>query len=464
MGPRHDDANEPTATSNALPRTGSVDRANEPGLVLLFAEEHASLPAALVLDEASATIGRSAPSSFLVPHSTVSRVHARLERTESGVVLRDVGSRNGIFVDGRRVTETLLADGSIVRIGDTLFEYVARDARAYLAYRLDGRVLGGTPRATIAGAVGGRRLAELAVEVAAVARTDLSVVVQGESGTGKELVARALHAGSGRQGRFAAINCAALPENLVESELFGFRRGAFSGAVRDHLGMIRSADQGTLLLDEIGDMPLASQPKLLRTLETRIVFPIGEVHGADVDVRVVAATHRDLAAEVAAGRFRGDLLARLRGATVTLPPLRERRADLYPLVRHFLAAAGADGRAVTFRFMLAVVRYPWPYNVRELAAAVKRAVAVASGAPLDIDHLPAEVASTADAPVEEAPPPSSLREAISTRAGRPTARELAELLREHRGNVAAVARVLDKDRTQIHRWMQQLGLDPETFR
>jgi DNA-binding NtrC family response regulator len=290
------------------------------------------------------------------------------------------------------------------------------------------------------------------------------VLIHGESGTGKELVAHALHVASGRPGRFAAINCAALPENLVESELFGFRRGAFSGAIRDHLGMVRSADHGTLLLDEIGDMPLLSQPKLLRTLETRVVFPIGDVHGAPVDVRVVGATHRDLGADVAAGRFRGDLLARLRGATVTIPPLRERREDLYPLVRHFLAASGAEGRAVTFRFMLAVVAYAWPYNVRELAAAVKRAVALAPDGPLDLEHLPAEVATAADEPIGRSVPPSSLREALSTRAGRPTARELTELLREHRGNVAAVARVLDKDRTQIHRWMQQLGIDPGSFR
>ena len=463
MGSRHDDASEPTATSSALPRSGALDRAHEPGLVLLFAEEHAGLPAAFVLDETASTVGRAAPSSFLVPHSTVSRVHARLDRTENGVVLRDVGSRNGIFVDGRRVTETLLVDGCIVRIGDTLFQFVARGARTYLPYRIDGRVLG-VPRATIPGAVGGRKLTELAAEVTAVARTDLSVVVHGESGTGKELVARAVHAASGRGGRFTAINYAAIPENLVESELFGFRRGAFSGAVRDHLGMIRSADRGTLLFDEIGDMPLASQPKLLRTLETRIVYPVGEVQGAEVDVRVVAATHRDLAVDVAAGRFRGDLLARLRGATVTLPPLRDRREDLYPLVRHFLAASGAEGRAVTFRFMLAVVHHRWPYNVRELAAAVKRAVAIAPHGPLDLEHLPAEVALAAEDPGAEAAPPSSLREAVSTRAGRPAARELAELLREHRGNVAAVARVLEKDRTQIHRWMQQLGLDPEAYR
>jgi len=286
------------------------------------------------------------------------------------------------------------------------------------------------------------------------------ILVTAETGTGKELVARAIHSASGRRGRFAALNCAAIPQNLVESELFGFRKGAFSGAVRDHPGVFRAAAGGTLLLDEIGDMPLEAQAKLLRTLETREVVPLGAVLAEHADVRIVAATHCDLRAYVDAGTFRGDLYARLNGYTVVLPPLRHRKEDLYVLVRRILAEAGAIEREVTFPLMVALCHYHWPYNVRELVSAVKRALSVGEGRGLDPADLPeavteamADYGKTRD----EGP-------VVPRKTTRPSGSELATLLREHHGNIAAVARALGKDRAQVHRWMQQLGIDPDLFR
>ena len=461
-----DELNESTQTANGVRIRGPASADDsDAGLVLLYAAEHAALPSVFLLEADVAVVGRMPPAQVVVAHPTISRMHARVARTDRGFLLRDMGGRNGVFVGGRRITEALLHANDEVRIGDVLFKLVSHGARAYAPYRVDGSVAEGARHVGIAGAVGGMQMARLSAEVATVGPTDLPVLVLGETGTGKELVARALHAASGRQGPFRALNCAAIPQNLVESELFGFKKGAFSGATRDHAGIIRAANGGTLLLDEIGDMPLEAQAKLLRTLETREVLPVGGLEAEKVDVRIVGATHRDLHAHVAARAFRGDLYARLNGYTISIPPLRERKEDLYPLVRHFLALSGANDRAVSFRFMVTVCQYAWPYNVRELASAVKRAVSVSEGRALDAPDLPDAVTACMTHYGEEQSP--SARDEIDTakpRFVRPTAAELAELLREHRGNVAAVARVLEKDRAQIHRWMQMFGIDPDAYR
>jgi len=320
--------------------------------------------------------------------------------------------------------------------------------------------------------------------------SNISVVVTGESGTGKELVAREIHRLSGRKGLFQAINCAALPENLIESELFGYRRGAFSGAVSDKMGLVRAAHGGTLFLDEIGDMPLDAQAKLLRVLQEKEVLPIGATVAEKVDVRVVCATHRDLEAHVARGTFRGDLLARLRELSVRLPPLRERREDLYPLVLHFLAEMGLTPQAASFPFMLAVAHYDWPYNVRELESAVRVAVTLSQGAQLDLQHLPETVRAALDGhgalpvanhAIKVAPAITTLRDGDARRAASaaaadpgpadaarrsdtPTAEALKQLLRLHKGNIAAVGAALGKHRMQVHRWLRRYEIDINDFR
>jgi transcriptional regulator with PAS, ATPase and Fis domain len=283
----------------------------------------------------------------------------------------------------------------------------------------------------------------------------LSVLVTGETGTGKELFAHAVHRASGRKGQLVALNCAAIPASLVESELFGFKRGAFTGADRDKPGLVRMAHKGTLFLDEIGDMPLEAQTKLLRVLETRELLPVGATTGEAVDARFVCATHHDLQGLASAGRFRGDLLARLHGSVVLLPPLRERKEDLYALVLHFLVKAGAAGVELRTSFMAGVLQWDWPYNVRELEAAVQRAVALAKGSALSLEHLPDAVRE-------------SMREygtaGAPQRTAAPTPDELRALLDRHAGNVAAIAREVGRDRAQIHRWMRYAGIDPEKYR
>ena len=238
-----------------------------------------------------------------------------------------------------------------------------------------------------------RRALDVARRVALV---DSNVLLAGESGVGKEAVARFIHARSPRARRaFIAVNCAAVPETLLESELFGHARGAFTGATQDRPGLFEAAAGGTLLLDEIGDLPLGMQAKLLRVLQEREVRRLGENRSRPVDVRVLAATHRDLTAEVAAGRFRQDLYYRLRVIELRIPPLRERREDVLPLARTFLAESAKRMKCKVTGFKPAaadqLLRWGWPGNVRELQNVVERAVVLADEARVGVEDLPDEV-------------------------------------------------------------------------
>jgi DNA-binding NtrC family response regulator len=278
-------------------------------------------------------------------------------------------------------------------------------------------------------------------------------VVRGETGTGKELVARAIHVLSQRKGPFVAVNCGALPETLVEAELFGAKRGAFSGATADRIGLVRGADGGTLFLDEIAELRPSSQAALLRVLQEREVMALGDTRAVKVDVRFVAATHRDLEDMVGRGTFRDDLYARLLGFELELPGLRERREDLGLLVRALLGRRPGGNEA---SFTPAAVRlmhaYRWPHNIREFERALASAVALADGRPIDVADLPAvmqRVPTTPELPMND---DDSLRA------------RLVELLEAHRGNIAAVARVLDKDRMQIHRWVRRFDIDLDSYR
>ncbi|MCC7535713.1 MAG: sigma-54-dependent Fis family transcriptional regulator, partial [Deltaproteobacteria bacterium] len=238
--------------------------------------------------------------------------------------------------------------------------------------------------------------------VDSLSQSDATVLLTGESGTGKEVVARAIHAHSRRaSGPFIAVNCAALPEQLLESELFGHVRGAFTGAVRDREGRFEAAHDGTLFLDEIGDMPVVLQAKLLRVLQERTFERVGESRGRPTNARIVAATHHDLRRAIEQGRFRDDLYYRLRVVPIELPALRARREDIEPLARHLLARIGArTGRAVRFspEALRTILAYDWPGNVRELENAIEYAVAVCKGQTLLPEDLPREVLGLASAP------------------------------------------------------------------
>lgn len=240
------------------------------------------------------------------------------------------------------------------------------------------------------------KLAELKSQIAQVARTSATVLLTGESGTGKELVARSLHRQSAREsGQFIALNCAAVPEQLIESELFGFEKGAFTGATSSRAGLFEAADGGTLLLDEIGDMPIALQAKLLRTLQEGEVRRLGATVSRKVDVRVIAATHRDLREGVRAGTFRQDLLFRLEVISLLVPALRERIEDIPDLAYHFLKQACArhqkDVAVISEEAMEALLEHSWPGNVRELSNVVERAVVFAQGGQIELLDLPAHL-------------------------------------------------------------------------
>src|SRR5262252_2559477 len=285
------------------------------------------------------------------------------------------------------------------------------------------------------------RMQRLLKLVARVAPTDSTVLLLGESGTGKELVARSLHVLSKRaHGPFVPVNVGALPESLIESELFGYVKGAFTGATSDRAGLVEEAHQGTLFLDEIGDMPTATQVKLLRTLENNEVRRLGENVPRLVDVRVVAATHRDLQSLVAEGRFRGDLYYRLNVVQIEMPPLRERGGDVGLLASYFLdrAARRTGRRALRFTPDAEVLlsRYEWPGNVRELENAIEHAVAVSEGSSLGVNDLPASVRTprllTSQAGVDPAAYADAAPAGAARARGRdPDARSLDDVTREH---------------------------------
>ena len=391
----------------------------------------------------------------------MSSTHARLTRVLRRWVLEDAGSKNGSAVNGEAVTRVELEDGDLIELGQTFF--VLRDA---LAAAPEG------PEICDAAALrpGAPGLLTLIPELdrdyqrlAAIARAAVPVLLTGETGTGKEVIARAIHAMSGRPGDFVAVNCGALPAALVEGELFGHRKGAFSGATEDRAGLVRAADRGTLLLDEIGDLPLGAQAALLRVLQEREVLPVGGTRPVAVDLRVVAATHRPLEQMAEEGRFRADLYARLCGYKVGLWPLRARREDLGLLVGALLHRMGAREVRLSARAGRALFRYGFPGNVRELERTLEAAVALAGGGVIQVEHLPEAVRKALEAPEGAAGGEAGAAgEAAAADEARKAA--LAALLREHGGNVTAVAKAMGKARMQIQRWMKRYGLDPAGFR
>jgi DNA-binding NtrC family response regulator len=282
------------------------------------------------------------------------------------------------------------------------------------------------------------------------AEAEGTVLLLGESGTGKELVARAIHARSARRGRpFVAVNCAGIPEGLLESELFGHARGAFTGAVREKAGLFQAAEGGSLFLDEIGDAPPSLQVKLLRALETREVRPVGSTQAQRVDVRMIAATHADLPAAIRAGSFREDLYYRLNVIPIELPPLAGRRDDIPLLAQHFLEQASARqrraARAIAPEALQCLLDHAWPGNVRELENAIERAVALAEGDTIRPEHLPPLVQGAV-------PPP-----AAGTLAGL-IAHAMQRALAETGGNRRAAARLLGIPERTFYRKLKTLSL------
>ena len=389
-----------------------------------------------------------------VPDKWMSSRHARIEPSFGRWVLTDTESKNGSIVDGHTTKRAVLTDGSLIELGHTLFVFFER-------LPIEADASGLLELAPTEGAPGTVTLlpawqTELA-RLKQIASSEIPMLIEGESGVGKEVIARAIHDMSGRKGAFVPVNCGALPDNLVESELFGYKKGAFSGAQSDHDGLVRAANGGTLFLDEIGDLPASSQAALLRVLQEREVMPVGGTRAVEIDLRVVAATHRDLDDMVADGTFRHDLFARLAGFRVTVPTLHERRTDLGLLIgalHQRLFAAEHPGFDIDAARLL--LRYPWPLNVRELEQALATANVLAGTELVRADHLPDSVRTGR--------PPGAPRPVVLSETDQKVRDTVVAALREHQGNVSAVARALDKDRKQIQRWIKRFGLDPGSYR
>jgi DNA-binding NtrC family response regulator len=368
-----------------------------------------------------------------------SQVHARLTPEGDGWALEDAGSKNGTHVNGQRVACAALGDGDVIECGGTFLVIRRALGRPRGLEGVDDRP--GALRT-----YSPRLQRELAI-LPRLARSKLPILVRGDTGTGKEVAAEAIHALSRRPGGFIAVNCGAIPAMLIESELFGSRRGAFSGA-EDRPGLVRNAERGTLFLDEVAELPMPSQVALLRLLQSGEVLPLGAGKPASVDVRVVAATHRPLEDMVESGQFRRDLYARLRGHELYLPPLRERLEDLGLLIAALLARLEPDGppRRLSRAAARALFAHDWPFHIRELEQTLRSALATVDGPEIGMADLRLGATS---------------REPGATKAADRDV--LIAALQRHRGNISA-ARELVTSRSQVQRLLEKHTLSADAFK
>lgn len=393
--------------------------------------------ATTIVSTASSIIGRDASCSTFLEGKEISRQHAAIELDGPVVSIRDLASRNGLYVNARRVEKSPLVSGDVVRCGEWIGIVTAQLAKE--------------PFLEIApGWFGGAAL-QSAMAPARKAPVELPIVVEGETGTGKEGAARAIHSFQRRRGPIIAVNCATFPLQLAESELFGHRKGAFTGAEQASPGYFRSAERGTLFLDEILELPQALQPKLLRAIEQREVVPVGETNPVPIDVRIVVASQEALAQAVRAGRFRSDLYARLNGLTITLPPLRERREDIVPLTRRFLQDFSRGQHPLLCHKLVEMLCvYDWPMNVRELAQLVRRMLTVnGQDAVLRKKYLPAQM-QVLEPPESSSPPPAQKREWRRTDDDSEF-EQLVVALNQHQGSVSRAAAALGMQRSRAYR-------------
>lgn len=383
-----------------------------------------------------------------LPDRMMSTDHGGLALREGKPLLDGSHSKNGVLIHGVRVRSVALAPGDAFVLGSTAFLFGRAERHLDHVDQLAGDVSHRMSPQSADLETLHDPLRRTFAALARLAPLDVPMLLRGATGTGKEVAARAIHERSGRSGAFVAVNCGAIAPAILEAELFGHRKGAFSGAFSDRLGHLRAADHGTLFLDEIGELPTAAQIALLRALQEREVTPVGDSTPIPVDFRLCAATHRDLAAMVTAGAFREDLYARLLGATLHLPTLRERRCDLGLLIRSLLRRHGASEARFTPLAALALVTRPWLLNIRELERTLVVASALAGPQPIDVAHLPAALPKHTAA---AAPPLLNERELVRRQ-------ELEQLLDQHDHNLTRVAQQLGKDRTQIYRWVRRFGI------
>ncbi len=422
-------------------------------LRVVFMDGRVLVPPAIVLVSGDVLrVGREVQHGLRLNDAHISRHHASFHVDSARrLMVADNGSKNGTFVNGERCETRALVLGDVVSCGDSC-----------LVVGEEPTGSDDEPSYGIEGGSAAMRRARAAVR--ALGPLSLSVLLIAETGCGKEVVARALHAASGLEGQFVAVNCAAVPEGLFESQFFGHTAKAFTGAIA-HDGFFRAAVGGTLFLDEIGELPMALQPKLLRVLQERAVLPLGSVKPVPCPVRIVAATNRDLRGAIETGKFRADLLARLDEARITLPPLRERREDiLEPFSKHLTRTW-----SIPHALAEALLLYDWPLNWREVAAWARKLELASTGPRLDVEcFTPESVTPRPDLDGRSTPTVVRTRSSNSLLTEDQglfvTATELTRLLTEKGGSVADVARAVGRSRRQVYRWIAKYNLQIEDFR
>ncbi len=387
-----------------------------------------------------------------------SSLHARLVTDGEIAMLHDEGSRNGTWVNGVRTTSGALRDGDAIEIGHCLFVYRRVDARAaeLLASEPSARMLGRSPTLSAEGA-------SMLDGIGRVARSRDPILVLGETGAGKESTAETIHRLSKRTGPLVAVDGGAVPDNLFESTFFGHKKGAFTGAETNRVGVIAQAHQGTLFLDEVGNLSQAAQAKLLRVIETGLVTPLGANEAQKVDVRWVAATNRDLYEDAVApggSSFRADLLRRLAGFVARLPPLRARREDLGTLASSLLEEADIAKASITTNAARRLFLGPLPGNIRQLRAALRSAALLAGSSPIDVAHLPHDLPALVPEP-EGATPTRSTK---PPPPARPSAEEVARAIETAKGNIVHAADLLGTHPRQVYRWIERYAIDLEKYR
>ena len=436
----------------------TADLKASPVLILVGSEEQPSPSprSRLITIGERLFIGRHPPSesepdtaTWIVKDRLLSGEHAEISRADGGWELHDLESRNGSVVDGVSAQPRLkLRDGSMIFVGGQIlmFRLITEVERAAILEEV-AAPFGPVPTFN-------PTFARLCSMLRKLAPTDGEILLTGETGAGKEVYARAIHEASGRSGKLVAINCAAVPRELVESELFGYLRGAHSQANAPKAGLVEEAEGGTLFLDEIGDMPPELQTKLLRFTQDKMLIPVGGTRAKRVDVRILAATSRVTAPAAGQGGLRQDLAARLGAEPIRIPPLRERMEDMGALAGYVL---GNRQRVFEHQAFQALALHGWPGNVRELQKVLVTADALSRDKDrIGSEHLPQVIASA----------PRRIRASPAGRAMRPppSAVELEDLIRKCEGNMLRVARELDRKPALVYRWAKRYKINVDSFR
>jgi transcriptional regulator with GAF, ATPase, and Fis domain len=418
----------------------------------------------LVIERERITVGRSVICDLVLADKAVSGTHFEIVASERGFILRDLESTNGTFCGELRVREVWITPGTAIRLGQSVLRFESATGSVDIDLSKSERfheIVGKSVR-----------MREIFATLEKVAPTELTVLVRGETGTGKELVARAIHKSSRRKDAALVVqDCSAIPKDLVESTLFGHERGAFTGATERHRGSFEQADGGTIFLDEIGELDLALQPKLLRVLENREIKRVGGDRSIPVNVRIVAATNRDLRQMVNEGTFREDLYYRLGVVTVELPPLRERPEDIALLVEHFLADFSSrrwpgEGRVLGIQkdAMARLTQYPWPGNIRELKNTIERGASLADGPELTVRDLLPSSQKTPPLPLPGGNAEQFVEQGLPFKEAKQRVLDVFEaaylkaLLDKHAGNVTRSAQAAGLTRYHLRELAKRYGI------